>query len=303
MRRRPKHYGKWITNRIETLRKRPWRDCGQGSVRQPSTIAAVTVNYNTVDITRQMLYSIFASGAITMIDELVVVDNGSTDGSREYLDAMAARGLITLLKNRWPPYHGPGLNRAMSHLARQADACAIEYVWILDTDVIVLQGDTLQAAIEVARETKAAIVGQYRDGASHSLFAQLVDPKQIWRRSVPPFQESGSPSGRLQDYVLATGGTAATFGFAWRGDVLHLNSATSQQLLRLGKGRNPYAKWIEGLKGREGEPEYDFESVPGAADSYFRFLETYRANAEALSPDVFADLLERLKLPRGAADP
>ena len=121
------------------------------------------------------------------------------------------------------------------------------------------------------------------------------DPKQIWRQGVPPFQESGSPSGRLEDYVLANGGTAATFGFSWRGDVLHLNSATSQQLLRMGKDRNPYAKWIDGLKGREGSPEYDFEAVAGAAESYSRFLETYRAQAEALHPEPFADLLDRMK--------
>jgi hypothetical protein len=296
----------WVTNRIEELRKRPWPDCEQGSTSERNTIAAVTVNYNTVDITRQMLYSVFNSGAIATIDELVVVDNGSTDGSRLYLDAMAARGLITLLTNRWPPYHGPGLNRAMSHLARQGGACAIEYVWILDTDVIVLRGDTLQAAIDVARAENAAIVGQHRHGDSHSLFAQLVDPKQIWRRSTTPFQDSGSPSKRLEYSVLANGGTAATFGFAWRGDVVHLESATSQQLLRIGKDRNPYAQWIGGRKSREGSPDYDFESIPNAADRYFEFLETYRANAEALAPDAFADLLERMRISarRGdAADP
>jgi glycosyltransferase involved in cell wall biosynthesis len=37
----------------------------------------------------------------------VVVDNGSTDGSRELLNALHAAGLIHLIRNRNKRYHGP----------------------------------------------------------------------------------------------------------------------------------------------------------------------------------------------------
>jgi Glycosyl transferase family 2 len=285
-------YVSWLTNRLEAIRKRPWARCRPEGAAERAAVAAVTVSYNTVDITRQMLFSVFDSGVIHDIDELVVVDNGSRDGSLDYLEALADRELVTLLRNRWPPYHGPGLNRGMSYLAKRERACSIAYVWILDSDVIVVRGETLRHAVEVARAEEAAMVGITRPNGVHQLFALLVDPHSVWRRSVPPFQASGLPSARLERAVRDAGGTQAAFAFAERGDVVHLKAATGQSLVRMGKDRIPHAR-VNTVP--DAPPEYGFESVPGAKEWYAGFLERFEARAAELPPPAFASLLAGMK--------
>jgi GT2 family glycosyltransferase len=140
-------------DRLESTRKVHWPPT-LGDER--NKVAIVTVNYNTVELIRHLMHSLFRSGTARKASTIVVVDNGSDDGSRDYLDALAQRGLIVLLHNRWPPYHGPALNRAFSFLAAAPGAREIDRVWILDSDTMVLRDDTMEASLTAARMSKAA---------------------------------------------------------------------------------------------------------------------------------------------------
>lgn len=69
----------------------------------------VVVNYNTRRLVAQLIYSLYRTLRPPRF-RLVVVDNGSTDGSAELLSAVAAAGLCHLIDNPDNRYHGPGLN-------------------------------------------------------------------------------------------------------------------------------------------------------------------------------------------------
>ncbi|MFA5884180.1 MAG: glycosyltransferase [Acidimicrobiia bacterium] len=293
VRLRLRPYSRWATDKIETARKKPWPACDPAAERR--RLVAVTVNFNTVDVTRQMLYSIFSSGVIADLDEVVVVDNASKDGSVDYLRVLHDRGLVTLVENRWPPYHGPGINRAMSYLASRDDACATEYVWILDSDVVVLRRDALTAAAAFAREKGLAFVGEKRLDDCLSLYSLLIDPRRFWARSLPVFREHGLPSNRLQQAVTAAGGTRRPFPFSRQHYLLHLGSGTMQAIQSKGLTRNPYIHWMDAEKDRDAPTRYSFADDERATQLYAEFLASFDADARALSPAEFATLLDRLR--------
>ena len=56
--------------------------------------------------------------------EIVVVDNGSQDGSAQLLAEAERGGVCTLLANHDNRHHGPGLNQGISYLASPARATA-----------------------------------------------------------------------------------------------------------------------------------------------------------------------------------
>ena len=84
----------------------------------------VVVSYNTRRLTAQLIYSLYRTLRPPEF-HLVVVDNGSTDGSAEMLSAVAEAGLCDLIRNPENRYHGPGLNQGMSRLAELHGSGAI----------------------------------------------------------------------------------------------------------------------------------------------------------------------------------
>jgi hypothetical protein len=146
----------------------------------------VVVNYNTRRLVAQLIYSLYRTLRPPAFS-LVVVDNGSTDGSTELLSAVAAAGLCDLIANPDNRDHGPGLNQGMSYLAQatQRDgAVPIGYVWLLDSDCVVLRPDALSAPCAVMRDTGAALVGQRGYDTSDEdellgLHSLLLDPAQV----------------------------------------------------------------------------------------------------------------------------
>jgi len=79
-------------------------------------VAVVSVSYNTRELTGLLLWSLRR-----IVDwpglEIVIVDNGSRDGSAELLAEAGRAGVCVLLANDVNRRHGPGLNQAISWLA------------------------------------------------------------------------------------------------------------------------------------------------------------------------------------------
>jgi glycosyltransferase involved in cell wall biosynthesis len=137
----PMRENSWVAGDVQWWPGTRERDCGR--------VAVVTVSYNTRELTAFLLWSL--RRIVNWPDlEILVVDNGSGDGSSELLAEAAQGGVCDLLTNRVNRHHGPGLNQGISWLASRPGPLPA-WIWILDSDVVVARPDALSAALAVAR--------------------------------------------------------------------------------------------------------------------------------------------------------
>ena len=266
-------------------------DQGDGT---PPGLGIVVVNFNTARLISQLLFSLYRILGRSEFAIVVVVDNGSTDGSRRILESLAEAQLIHLVANAEQQYHGPGLNQGISWLAdRQASADPadrIRYVWSLDSDVVVLRPDTARDALGAFGGTSAAAVGQIHENpmtrrtlrnnpAMLSPFSLILDPVQLWQPSIPPFLEDGLPAGGMQVAADADGLRLVSFPFVERGYLIHLGRGTLRAVAESRDTTNRYYEWAVG----HNEPYYMGQE--GAASAYQRFCEVFDEEVGELTPE------------------
>src|ERR1700733_6570199 len=118
-----------------------WPDCPV----TPGRVAVVTVSYNTRELTALLLWSLRRILAWESL-EIVVVDNGSRDGSAELLARIDAAGGGRLVTNAGSALPGPALTRPMSTPAPSRSELP-QWVWALDSDVVISRPDALSKAV------------------------------------------------------------------------------------------------------------------------------------------------------------
>ena len=79
-------------------------------------VGVVTVNYNTAPLIALLLWSLYQVLDTSMLEQVVVVDNGSTDGSAQLLSGLTEASLCHLVANAENRSHGPGINQGISYL-------------------------------------------------------------------------------------------------------------------------------------------------------------------------------------------
>ena len=146
-------------------RRTPWPDrTGRGPARDQASVGIVVVNSNTRRLIAELVSSLYRLLGADEFAQLVVVDNASTDGSREFLNALHRAGLLHLIRNRSRALPRPGPHAghlpARAPPARWRPGERLDYVWVLDSDVIVLRPDTVRDALAVFQRSGAALVGQ-----------------------------------------------------------------------------------------------------------------------------------------------
>lgn len=99
-------------------------------------LSVIIVNYNTAEVTAKSITSVISNSG-RLVVELIVVDNGSTDGSVEYLTAQFPQ--ITVVDTGYNGGYAWGNNVGI-HRSRG------RYVLILNPDALVLD-DTLERAV------------------------------------------------------------------------------------------------------------------------------------------------------------
>jgi len=229
-------------------RHHPW-PTDTAPAKTPATTAIVTVNHNTRELIVQLIWTLHRALGPDGFARLLVVDNASTDGSRDILGTLAAKRLIELVTSDQNAYHGPGLNRAFDHLAQSQGkgSAAIDAVWVLDSDCVVLRPDVLDLATRTMTETHAAIVGQpvwdEWNGGTFGLHSLLIDPGQVWRDPVVPFAEHGEPSKHLQESAIAAGLAMIPFPFTAERHIIHIGRGTLAQVARTQERDNRYFNW------------------------------------------------------------
>lgn len=281
---------KWL--RAEWPRQRP-PTADQASharqARKPDLrIAIVAVNYNTAEHLAHMLFSLYRILGRDQFCRVVVVDNASTDSSVGLLSALRDAGLVDVIFNRRQRYHGPALNQAMNHLARlarQAIAAGekpIDYVWVLDSDTVVLRRDAVSDALSAAVATRAGLLGQVQyqempEGYAH-VSSVLIDPAQVWRRRIATFYESGTPAEGLHTSLRRAGVPIVNFPYRSANYVLHLGSRTLRSIRQQADAVNRYYDWA-----CEGDL-FSFHDNPQGQPIYDRFLEAFRTEVPVLEP-------------------
>ncbi|MEY9894183.1 glycosyltransferase involved in cell wall biosynthesis [Catenulispora sp. MAP5-51] len=235
-------------------------------------VAVVTVSYNTRELTAFLLWSLRTIVAWPDL-EIVVVDNGSRDGSARYLAEAARAGVCTLLANDDNRQHGPGLNQGIAHLAARPGPHP-EWVWVLDSDVVATRPDALSAAVATAREHGAALVGEPQNDQWHAdsrfgLFSLLIDPAVVWQASVGPFVDGGDPSFDLLTSAARQGVPMAAFPFTAEGHVIHRGRGTLAAVHAAGERDHPLYTWAETHHAAH------YAEVPGADQRYQTLLSRF----------------------------
>lgn len=270
-----------------------------GQAAPGDRVAIAIVNFNTAGLLAHLLFSVFRVLPREQVARVLVVDNASTDLSPALLRCMRAAGLIDVLFNRAQRYHGPALNQAMQHLAAERrnampGARPYDYVWILDSDTIVLRADAIGHALAALRENQAGAVGQLQpcrglpEGYAH-ISSLLLDPQKVWRRSVVPFENSGTPAKAFQLSLKRRRIPVSHFPFRSANYVLHVSRGTLRQIKETEDRTNRYYDWAVG----HFEPGY--HGYPHGPVLHENFLRVFGDAVPKLTPEALSSACQRVE--------
>jgi glycosyltransferase involved in cell wall biosynthesis len=276
------------------IKRTPWPIDVATAADAETRVGIVVVNFNTRRLIAQLVFSLYRLLGQNEFAEIVVVDNASTDGSCELLHALHDAQLIHLIRNRRQHYHGPALTQGVSWLAHRQRAVPederLDYVWVLDSDVIVLRRDAVRDALPLFERSGAAAVGQrIGDPAYNRLLrgnvemlnpcSLMLDPTLIWRDPIPPFLEDGAPATALQVAADEKGLRLVEFPFIEDGYVLHLGRGTLRELADANDTSNRYHLWA--VEHRD----YHFGGRSGGSEILAVFTQLLDAEVGDLTPD------------------
>jgi glycosyltransferase involved in cell wall biosynthesis len=245
----------------------------------PGRVAVVTVSYNTRELTALLLWSLRRILEWESL-EIVVVDNGSKDGSAELLARIDAIGGCRLIPNASNAMHGPALNQAMSFLASRGSGLP-RWVWVLDSDVVISRPDVLEKAVHRAAETDAAIVGEsWWDPWSKMdrflAYSLLIDPVRVWRDGIEPFADGGDPAFDLLQSATAQGQTLTEFPFVRDRYVIHRGRSSLFAVWEAGDTTHPSYDWARD------HHEPHFGLIESAAAMHDELMRAFRAEVGPL---------------------
>jgi glycosyltransferase involved in cell wall biosynthesis len=243
-------------------------------------VAVVSVSYNTRELTAFLLWSLRR-----IVDwpglQIVIVDNGSTDGSAVLLAEAAQAGVCVLLANDGNRQHGPGLNQGISWLAARPGPKPA-WIWVVDSDVVAARPDVLAAALAVARSETAALVGEpqwdpWHQAERFGVHSLLLDPARVWRPGIGPFADGGDPAFDLLSSAAQAALRAAPFPFAAERYALHRGRGSLAAVFASGDRAHPLYDWAAG------HHDPHFGGVPGAGERYRALLQDFRAETGELT--------------------
>lgn len=140
-------------------------------------LSIIIVNFNTKDLTKGTVESIFDSKPKVSF-EIIIVDNGSTDGSREEFTKFINKKIKFVLNNE-----NLGYSRANNIGIKIANG---KYILLLNSDTKVLK-ESLDALVEFSgRQKDAGVVGPRLKNMDDSIQASVMNFPKI-RNAIAQF--------------------------------------------------------------------------------------------------------------------
>ena len=259
----------------------------------PSGVVVVTVNYNTKRLVSMLLWSLYRFLG-SELRSVVVVDNGSSDGSTEVLQACARADLCELIPNGANRYHGPAISQALSHCASRATGARGDrpWLWLLDSDCVVARPDAATAAMSAARASGAALLGEaawnpWHEDVRLCGYSLLIDPARAWRPEIGPFLDGGDPVGDFEQSCRRVQVPMAAFPFTANGFIVHLGRGTLAGVYERREVSNVFFGWAEGHHAPH------FQQVSEAPARYSALLEEFAEAAGNLGPEQLVSACRR----------
>ena len=251
------------------------------------SVGLVTASYNTRELTALLLWSLYRV-LDHAVDTVVVVDNASTDGSRELLSLAREAGICTLITNDANVGHGPALNQGIDVLVEQA---TVEWIWVLDSDCVIARPDALDAVEANVGPRAPAIIGEahwdrWLNRHRFTLSSLIIDPTQLRDHALPGFNAGGDPSIDLLDGAERHGLLSIAFPFTADGHVIHRGRGSLAGIAARHEESHPLYEWARD------HHEPHFGGVPGADRRYDDLVSRFRADCGA-DLDNFVDAVIR----------
>ncbi len=242
-RRRIRRYADWARVGWSKLGAASHCEAFDGRLR----VALLSVSFNTRELTKLMLLSLADQPWAQQLGRVVIVDNGSQDGSPDLLDQLARSTRIECVHNTGPSSHGFGLRRAVSWIEQTEAGWPSErrsnVYLVADTDIIFLRADTLSACSQALSASDVGALGelQFDLGEPYAhpccLFVRrdaLADPR-VW-----PFVDHGAPALWLERSLRCAGRIVLDFPLRSQDHIVHRGRASIAAVNALGLS-SPYA--------------------------------------------------------------
>lgn len=227
---------------VRTLSRRRKQSIQRGHSTSSSLIV---VNFNTLDHLKLMLATLAEKGSDWNLNNIVIVDNGSTDGSWDFLKLLSSRTRIYCVRNSGRTSHASGLRfgiKASKQICDNSQSGPENY-FVIDADILFLRNDLLSRMVQMLNGEQAAVVGelQYDVGEPYAhpscmlLHGDSYQDPRVW-----PFVDHGAPALWLQRSMRRIGMRIVDFPIKKDEYIVHVGRGSLAGIKAFAH-RSPYA--------------------------------------------------------------